>query len=346
MRWLALVTFGVQRAPVVGGFDVVGHTDLGARGMNAALAVAGNTVYVGSRIDNVPVAIVDVSDPASPTVVGEIGPPDEGLSGMSSRELRAVPDLNLLVVLNLKCDPALHGCDPGQAEAENLKFFDITDRLAPELVSTYPIATDRFHPRSPHEFYLWRDGARVLVLLSTPPGVPSYEVIDASDPTTPTRLATFDTGAAGLDPDGADNLLHSVSASPDGRLVYVSHQTAGLVVLDQSGVIDGTGAPIAMVTPPAKALDFSPPSPIGPHSAVRCRAAGTTSSSPRRSTRCPTGRAVRGATCCGWSTRPIRRRFPIVGSYSAARELERRAAVRRTPRRSRRTTRRRRATSR
>ena len=88
-----------------GQFEVVGHADLGARGMNAALAVVGSTVYVGSRIDNQPILIVDVADPAQPTVVGEI----PGAVGMSSRELRVVPDRNLLIELHMRCAPDLHG---------------------------------------------------------------------------------------------------------------------------------------------------------------------------------------------------------------------------------------------
>src|SRR5215470_15659778 len=67
--------------------ELVGHSDLGARGMNAALAVAGSFVYVGSRTEgethkDTGVMIVDASDPANPTVVGQIGPPDEALLGM------------------------------------------------------------------------------------------------------------------------------------------------------------------------------------------------------------------------------------------------------------------------
>src|SRR4051794_30524862 len=112
-------------APPPASFELVGHTDLGARGMNSALAVAGDTVYVGSRTDQQPVLIVDISNPAQPAVVGEIGAPDEGLSGLSSRELRAVPDLNLLVVLNLACSAQLHGCNAGAPEPENLKVYDI-----------------------------------------------------------------------------------------------------------------------------------------------------------------------------------------------------------------------------
>lgn len=238
--------------------------------MNAALAVAGDTIYVGSRVDSVPVAIVDASDPTAPAVVGEIAPPDEGLKGLSSRELRAVPDRDLLIVLNLACDAALHGCSPPAAETENLKLYDISDRRHPVLASTYEIRSSQFHQRSPHEMFVWRDDARVLIMLAAPPASPSYEVIDASDPHAPVKLADFDAAGAGLAGQGPDDILHSVSASPDGRTAYFSHQTAGLVAVDQSQLFDGTAQPVlSLLTPADAALDFSPPSTIGPHSAVK-----------------------------------------------------------------------------
>src|SRR5258705_8926768 len=118
MRWewiaLAAVAACGDNLPPSGAFQLVGHSDLGARGMNAAIAIAGDVAYVGSRIDNVPIAIVDIGDPSRPTVVGAIGPETgEGLPTLSSRELRAVPDLDLLVVMNLRCSPGLHGCTNG-----------------------------------------------------------------------------------------------------------------------------------------------------------------------------------------------------------------------------------------
>ena len=141
------LTFDAEPVPVL---EIVAHSDLGARGMNSALAVAGDTVYVGSRIDNRPVLIVDVANPAAPAIVGEIGAPAQALAGMSARELRAVADLNLLVILNLMCSPDLHGCGLSAAESENLKLYDITDRRAPVLRATYPITgTSPVRPRGP-----------------------------------------------------------------------------------------------------------------------------------------------------------------------------------------------------
>jgi hypothetical protein len=246
-----------------GRFEIVGHHDLGARGMWSAIAAVGDHVYVGSRNDAKGIQIVDVSDPAHPAIVGEVGPPHAGLPGMSSRELRIVPSRNLLIVLNLLCSPDLHGCN-GPGEGENLRFFDITDRRAPKLLSSYIVAGTMFRPRSPHEFFVWSDDTRVLVYVTAPPASPSLEVIDATDPTAPTRLAAWDPGMAGLmKTPGGDDILHSVSISDDGTRAYLSHQQSGLLVADVSAL-----PAVSLVTPPDKALTWEPALTMGPHSAV------------------------------------------------------------------------------
>ena len=58
--------------------------------MNSALAVAGTTVYVGSRIDRKPIEIVDVSDPTKADRDRRARSARRGSDGISSRELRAV----------------------------------------------------------------------------------------------------------------------------------------------------------------------------------------------------------------------------------------------------------------
>lgn len=156
-------TGGGPDAAVPARFEIVGHSPVNARGMNSALAVVGDTVYVGSRNDKAGVAIIDVSDPAAPVVVGEIGPPEEHLPSMSSRELRVIPERNLLIVLNLVCSPDLHGCATMGGEVENLKFFDITDRRNPVPVGRHDVIGDIRSPRSPHEMYIWNDATQALV---------------------------------------------------------------------------------------------------------------------------------------------------------------------------------------
>jgi hypothetical protein len=264
---VALAACSHPAAPPSGSFEIVGHSDLGARGMNAALAVAGDTVYVGSRIDGKPIAIVDVSDPRQPSMVGELGAPDEGLVGMSSRELRTVPETDLLIVLNLKCSPSLHGCSTAQPEPENLKLFDISDRRAPRLVATYPIASSLRVPRSPHEMFVRRASGRTLVLLTTPGAAPQLEILDITAPASPVQLAAWDARADGGlgGPSTPDNILHSVSTSDDGRTAYLSHQQAGLALADISDL-----AHPQLITPPGGGLVWGPPSKsIGPHSAVQ-----------------------------------------------------------------------------
>ena len=193
--WSALLGLAAcgDSAANVPAFELVGHSDLGARGMGSALALAGDVAYVGSRNDKRGIAIVDIADPAAPSMVGEFAMPP---AGISSRELRAVPDKNLLIVMNLQCGDALHGCTTGAIPVEHLAFYDIADPRQPRLVSTYPIATGTFMPRSPHEMYVRVDGPQVRVFLSTPAAKPQLEVVDATNPAAPVRVAAWDPRAA------------------------------------------------------------------------------------------------------------------------------------------------------
>jgi len=266
---IAVLTACGDNLPPRGELTIVGHSDINGRGMNAAVALADDVAYVGSRIDKKGIAIVDISDPARPTVVGEIGPPDEGLSGMSSRELRAIPEINLLVVLNLQCSPSLHGCASGAIEQENLKFYDITNRRGPQLLGTYYVAAgERGTQRSPHEFYLWRDPVeptRVIVLLAAT-SAPGLEILEGSLGA-PVQLTAWDpTQVAGFPTGLTNSILHSVSASDDGRTIYLSHQTAGLYVADITGFIErGVSPQVKLLTPATDGLRFGV---MGPHSAV------------------------------------------------------------------------------
>jgi len=248
MKWLLLLLAACgDNLAASGSFEVVGHTDLGARGMNSALAIVGNTAYVGSRIDTNGIAIVDISDPANPSVVGEIGAPDEALPGMSSRELRALPDLNLLVVLNLQCSPDLHGCQSGAAEAENLKLYDVANPRQPVLVATYPFANNA-RGRDPHEFYVWNH----LAFVSVPGFGAQLEVVDLA---THMQVGTWDPGLGSF----GNGILHSVGVSPDGKTAYLSHQTKGLWLAD----VSDPAMPHMITTQPV-----SWPG-MGPHSAVK-----------------------------------------------------------------------------
>jgi hypothetical protein len=249
-------------------FTLVGANPLFARGMNAALAVYDHYVYVGNRtdgssrcgvgdprgtenIDSCPhphpgIQIVDIVDPASPTVVGEFGEEfvTDTNQGQTSRELRVWPQQRLLMVMYFRCSTVIHACPPSP-DTWRIRFFDLTDPLHPALVSTYVPS------RKPHEMYLWLDPknpARALLWLSTPttsanPATANLVITDISR----AREGVFTELAKGnwnqLFP-GASNpanydfdlSLHSMTPSVDGTRTYLAYLRGGFGVLDTSKV--------------------------------------------------------------------------------------------------------------
>lgn len=265
-------------------FQLVGHHPLFSRGMNAAPAIYDHYVYVGSRTDGSPhhlkpgVLIVDVADPARPTVVGEIGLPDEGLPKSTSRELRVWPQEKLLMVLNFDCSAILHAClSPADGIGSlqfNVKFYDLTVPTSPTLVSTY------LPTRVPHEFFLWVDPAhagRALLYLTTP--------TSSSSATTPNLIVTdISQARAGVfrelvrwngnpqipseDRAVDDVRLHSIGVSKDGTRTYLAYLGGGFLVLDSAQLTDpAILAPgVSLVTTPASRPHWGNP---GAHSAVK-----------------------------------------------------------------------------
>ena len=221
------------------GFQVVGHTDLGNRGMNSPLAVAGGCAYVGDRSyaakprKGSGVAIVDVRTPSRPTRVGTIpARPDT-----TQRELRADVGLGLLVVLDYSpyIGSALSGGDA--YSGNDLQVYDISkDCRKPRLLSTYD-----FGVRAPHEFFLWKSATKVLAYVTTTIYGPDLNVIDLTVPTAPKLVAAYvapqqethgtsDT-VAGQQPA---SYVHSIAVSDDGTRAYVGGWDYGTYVLDTS----------------------------------------------------------------------------------------------------------------
>ncbi len=266
--------------PVAKGFKLVGHDPLFSRGMNAALAVHDDYVYVGSRTDGSPqhrnpgILVVDVSNPRRPETVHEIGPPDAALVGETSRELRVWPQKNLLVVMNFGCSSAIHACTAGETQGNRFTFFDISgeNAAAPKHVATYEPS------RTPHEMYLWVDPEqprkRALLFNTTPTSSqtrPNLIVTDISKArkgkfreypwVAEFPAGTFDNG------EDEDRRLHSLGVSNDGRRSYLAFLGAGFLMLDTSEVAEGVPDPeIRLVTPPENRANWSNP---GAHSAVK-----------------------------------------------------------------------------
>jgi hypothetical protein len=257
------------------GFELDGNTT--PRGMNAALTIFDHFVYVGNRSDGsnscgdsdpgpgvTPVLtptnpdgtcthphpgilVIDVADPASPTVVGEFG--TEFVSGanvgQTARELRVWPAEKLLMVMYFRCSRVIHAC-PQTAQRFTIRFFDLgADPVNPPLIATYTPS------QLPHEMFLWIDPknpSRALLWNSTPtssanPNVPNLIITDISK----ARQDIFTEIASGnwnqLFPGATDPAnydfdlaLHSMTPSFDGRRTYLAYLRGGFGILDTSKV--------------------------------------------------------------------------------------------------------------
>jgi len=255
-------------------FQLVGHEPLMNRGMNAALAIHGNYAYVGSRTDGKPwgtelnlnnagIMIVDISNPADPNVVGQIGPPDEALTDQTSREMRVWPQQDLLIVQNLSsnCSELIHECSPTGGTPDVFTFYDISGSRA-----TAPVKVLTFDPpQNPHEFFLWIDPFnedRALMFIG-PGGSRNMQVYDISpviQRQQPVQLANNSVGV----PTGA---LHSIGISTDGMRVYYSLLTGGFAMGDTSDFANGIAGPATrLLTPSANRPTWAGP---GAHSSVK-----------------------------------------------------------------------------
>jgi hypothetical protein len=253
-----VTTIGSASVPgTIKGFRLVGHTDLGNRGMNSPLALAGRCAYIGDRSyaakprAGAGIAIVDVRNPARPVRVGTIAARPDA----TQRELRADKGLGLLIVEDYSpyIGSALSGGDA--YSGNDLQVYDISkDCTKPRLLSTYD-----FGVRAPHEFFLWKDPkhpGRVLAYVTTTIYGPDLNVIDLSDPTAPKLVSVYEAPqqeASGLNdtvplsnPTASQpaSYIHSIAVSDDGTKAYVGGWDYGTYVLDTSGLADPAGVPV------------------------------------------------------------------------------------------------------
>lgn len=162
------------------------------RGMNAAMAVAKTCAYVGSRNGLQDVLILDVANPRNPVVTGSVA----GVHLSSSRELRAIEDLDLLVIENFRLDagvPTDENPTNTSGAVSHLRIYNIANCQKPALRTDF-----NFRTSVPHEFFLWRDPKnprRVLAYVSFITGdLPDLRVIDLSDAergVRPKQVASF-----------------------------------------------------------------------------------------------------------------------------------------------------------
>ncbi len=250
--------------------ELVGHEPLFGRGMNAALAVHGDFVYVGNRTDgsstcglgdprreedgedtcehpNPGILVVDSSDPTDPEVVNEIGPPHAGHPSETTRELRVWTRHDLLIVESFRCSPVIHSCDGGSVTPA-FRFFDLSNPAAPEFISEWTPRQANGAVRTPHEFYLWEDPEdpdRALLWISTPttsrdPTNANLLIADISGVPSGSQPVLVAQGTWNDQYPPMDNVaLHSMTPRTDGLTTHLAHLSGFFLVLDTSDVATG-----------------------------------------------------------------------------------------------------------
>jgi hypothetical protein len=267
--------------------QMVGQNSLFGRGMNAALAIFDHYAYVGNRTDGSStcvrstgppvgttcphphpgILIVDIQNPANPTVVGEIGRPSAGKIGITTRELRVWPRKKLLIVMNFRCSADIHACTRG-TDAKfpfDLTFFDLGNPSNPKFISRYVPTSNAGHAVKPHEMFLWVDPKnpdRALLFLSTPTtsvdaSIPNLMVVDISRVAQGARVSEIaegnwnglypgtsqanypiDRASKKCGPYDCNLFVHSMGVTADGTRTFLAMEAGQFLVLDTKSVAD------------------------------------------------------------------------------------------------------------
>ncbi|NNK78578.1 MAG: RNA polymerase subunit sigma-70, partial [Litoreibacter sp.] len=245
----------------------VGHLDIPGGGQ---VAVHGNYAYVGHMKPPMGTSIIDISDPANPTVVSHVTPPDEW---SHTHKVRVCGDIMITNVeqdrrhflrkaekiadarnkLGADASDAAIAAEIGVKETDmpdleaflergydggGFRVWDISDKTAPKLLSyvrTHGFGVHRFHMDANYAYISTEMEGYVGNILVT---------YDLSDPANPTEVSRWHMPgqhlAGGETPTwtGYGNRLHHAMRCGDELWAAVWH--AGLRVLDATDMTNPT----------------------------------------------------------------------------------------------------------
>ncbi|MBS3941325.1 MAG: hypothetical protein KG028_10240 [Actinobacteria bacterium] len=214
-------------------FDLVGYHDLrSAPGFKLALHVVGKRwlLYV-TRFWEPGVWILDVTDPATPRIVGEIPGPDD--PNVATWQVQVADDL---LVMGVEHRPVPWGGDPASATAEGLEFWDVADPTSPRRLSTYGYGGHGTHRNH------WTGGRHVHVTASIPGFEGNlYSILDVADRENPREVGRWFlpeqfVAAAAVGTDTGRRISLHGPPYAEGDRAYLPYGAAGMVVLDISDV--------------------------------------------------------------------------------------------------------------
>ena len=221
------------------------------RGSNGDITAAGDCVYVGSLIGYQPALIVDVSNPARPTVVGAV--PDlvpgvgNGIEGIEASD-------DLLVIDQRRALGGLRFPVPAGLPTSGIAIYDIgkggSNCRSPRLVARFEYKSAIGGAgKDTHTISLWRDPTeprRVLGVQSFTDEEPvdntAIQVVDLTgcpQLCNPKVVAKWSARTQyGLDRFGNPRAhTHEAIVSSDGNRFYVSQWQDGFLMLDSSKLI-------------------------------------------------------------------------------------------------------------
>lgn len=252
---------------------VVGSSDLGGRGLNGDVAVAGRTALVASGIHPAAgihthfynpypcgksdVKIVDITNPAKPRVVATI-PVAAGAAPIDIEAMRVrTPafDGTLAAIALARCSSEGDFVDRG------VVYYDISIPSLPRFLGRYHADAEMVKPDAPpcgpkpagsaercassqHSVVLAQHPGGRLLSLSTEPGASAsgfpagdLRIVDVTDPTKPTQIASFPKESKDIrSPNGCRPFSagHSVGVSEDGTTALVAWFDEGVIAVDLS----------------------------------------------------------------------------------------------------------------
>ncbi len=214
------------------GFEPVAYHDLeGKPCFKMALQVVDRRWFLyATRFWESGTTILEVTDPASPQIVGEIRGPDD--RNVATWQVQVADGL---LVHGLQHRPPPWGGEAGTAGEEGIQLWDVSDPEKPRPVSSYRYGSIGTH----RNFY---SGGRYIHATAAVPGMEGfiYSILDIDDPRRPREAGRWflpeQFSAGGASPPNRPS-LHG-PAYPVGDRAYLPYGQGGMVILDISDVAD------------------------------------------------------------------------------------------------------------
>lgn len=236
-------------------FEMVSYHDLDARPcFKLALQVVGDRWYLyATRFWEPGTTVLDVTDPGSPEIVGEIPGPDD--ANVATWQVQVADDR---LIHGLQHRPPPWGGDPTRGGQEGVQIWDVADPEHPKMLGSYGYGAGGTH----RNFYA---GGRYLHTTPSVPGMEGYiySILDIDDPAQAREVGRWfmpeQFTAGGASP--RRRVSHHGPAYPVGDRCYLAYGAGGLVILD----ISDLSAPRLVST-----LEFGPAlsSPIALHTVI------------------------------------------------------------------------------